>query len=221
MLLEIVLGILLGASCYFRDQKSNRRYIYHIPYEITMTYLGIWHGNIEEYKDDHGGASPPWYYTPLFMADAAYFMVKGAKALISKRLSKQIDTPSPFKQVVTQLDKDTARISYEWKGSVYHIIKQVKHHHICEFVSAHGKRNVGLVTGVLNEVDEKVVEEEEDVTEEIKQYLGPHEDWHDVHLTAGRIGYTTLKISKLDSETFDVVERTFGEHDQLIAIKDL
>ena len=201
-------------SCIAREKKTKRRYIYHIPYELTMTYLGIWDSYVEDYRDFHNKQLPPWWYHPYYIVGSACWMVWCAPSILKKKFELSIETTNPHRQVVTQHDPESIRITYEYQNKIYHIVKRTNAIGISELCSIQGIPKIGCVVGIPSA-------EYKDVTEELKPYLGPDEDWHTLELTAGRLGYKALKITKVDSDTFDLIERTFEENDPLVAIRDL
>jgi hypothetical protein len=215
--MDVTNTILLGGfflwSCIAKDKKSQRRYIHHLPYEIIMTYLGIWDGYVEDYRDFHNKQYPPWWYHPYYIIGSALWMFWCAPSIIKKKLELTFSSSSPHRQVVTQHDSESIKITYEFQNKIYHIVKRTNTIGISELCSIHGIPKIGCVKGIDLTY--------QDVTEEVKPYLGPDEDWHTLELTAGRLGYKALKITKVDSETFDLIERTFEENDPLVAISDL
>ena len=161
----------------------------------------------EQYKSTHG-CLPSWYMIPTVFARGAWFALSVAYQVGKSK----VKTDSIYKQVVTPLDKHTAKITYEWNGKMYHIIQLVKSHHQVRFLSAEGVRHhVGTVVSVT---EDKM----EDVSEEIQQYLGPSEDWHEVELTPSKIGFKVIKITKLDPDTFDDETKTYETNDRLEAL---
>jgi len=178
------------------------RPIWNVTKRICQVYKDIYDSYIEEYKSDNHVKEVPTQYYFYFLFSSAVYMARSAKALTMKKLERT----SPFKKVVEHLDKHTAKISYEWRGHIYTIVKYFKPVEMHCLLEAHGIK-AGCVEAVYK-----------DVTVEIKKYLGPCEDWHEVELTAGRLGYKSLKISKLNSDTFDTVERTFGQNEVLLPL---
>lgn len=90
-------------------------------------------------------------------------------------------------------DKNTVQVSYALGSRLYHI--RIKH-----------KRTPSMVT--------RVTEEERDITDKIRSYLGPNEDWHGHTYTPCDLGCKTIRFEFMDDTYQDF------DPDEIIQIWD-
>ena len=59
-------------------------------------------------------------------------------------------------------------------------------------------------------------EEGHDLTERMTQFLGPNQDFHKIEISPLMIGYPSIRLYFIDTQTLDVISRTFHQHEPMV-----
>jgi Family of unknown function (DUF5772) len=63
--------------------------------------------------------------------------------------------------------------------------------------------------------------ETKNITELVKQWLGPNQDFYDKVVTPNLLGVSALKVYFVDIESFDTIERIFIEHEGIVLLPEI
>lgn len=63
--------------------------------------------------------------------------------------------------------------------------------------------------------------ETKNITELVKQWLGPNQDFYDKVVTPKLLGFSSIKVCFVDLESFDTIERVFTENDSIVLIPEM
>lgn len=84
---------------------------------------------------------------------------------------------------------------YEYNNHTYKIPIKIERNKLMRFVKAYTVNDRG--------------EDEVCITDIIRDWLGPNEDFHQTAVTPNLLGYVSIRLYSLDLETFDTIDRIF------------
>lgn len=70
-------------------------------------------------------------------------------------------------------------------------------------------KNIHLTSKLIEAFDDN----NQDITELIKLYAGPFEDFHNMKITPKMLNLKKIKLRILDEDIFEIIEKQFDEHD--------
>jgi len=139
------------------------------------------------------------------------------------RTRKQSSSSSVYAQVVSIIDNQHIKITYEYKGNMYHMIQRVHSHPtLTQFMHAHGCKLKPSASDSTDMTRVGTVNEEWlDISSEIRGHVGPLEDWHNVTITPTLLGYSAIRIARFDPDTLDIVEKTYSAQEVMQSIQNM
>ena len=189
------------------------KYAIKKPYALVMTYLGVFDSFVDDYKLANNNQLPPWYYYIWFTMTSFVYMLVSAKVVINNKLREHYRDKS-LVEAIKQIDRNTIQLNYEWNKKHYSILMNVHTMQATEFIKA-------TTTITSSNEDGSATTEVKDVSEAIKPFLGPNEDWHQMKYTPSTLGYNNLTMVKLDVETFDMVINDYNSEQVIPSIKNM
>ena len=161
-----------------------------IPYELALTYVSIVESYADEWKIDHRGAEAGWYWYPWFCVASVYYIALRMVGYMYER-AKEHFRDKTLRDAVKRVNENTIELTYEWKKQTYVIRLGIDKMQMRQF-----KRAVAIV-------QHKDVETEVDVSEPIRELLGPLENWHHHSYTVEMFGWKKLVLHMFNTEEFE------------------
>jgi len=83
------------------------------------------------------------------------------------------------------------------------------------------KTSTFLKASEVIQIGSNEYKETQNLTDLVKRWLGPNQDFYDKVITPDLLGVEALKVSFVDTESFDIVERIFTRHEPIVLSPEL
>jgi hypothetical protein len=172
--------------------------------DLCFTYQGVLDSYVDEYKMHHDNQLPEWYWYPYFYVASVWYMLYSSKTIINSKL-REIYRDKTLQQAVKPISKTKFQLTYELNKQIYMLHLPSNLLQMRQFVKAIAHED----------------QDSKDVSDHVRQFLGPNEDWHCLEYTPSTLGYTHLEIHKMNFETFEVDSVVVKGDEKLKPIKHL
>jgi len=174
-----------------------------LPYELWLTYQGVFEGYIADHKVYYDCEAPPYWY-PYYAVASVGYMFRSSATLFDDKLREHYRDKT-LKDVVSYVDRHHIDITYEFHKRMYTIRSEIDRMASTVVVNACTTNDSG---------------DEIDVSQHIKRYLGPLEDWHQAKIKPEDLGYSNLTIKAIDQDTLDLVICQFKASDVMPSFRN-
>lgn len=168
--------------------------------QLHLTFFGILDGYVEDYQREHKDKQPSKLLYIKFMFLTWLFMCQQAIQVIQHLIQEHV-RDKRLVDAVVRVSNKLIDISYEYRHTMYTIRADVSTFYNKRFVKA-------------NTIDKDG--QDVDVSDKVRAYLGPLEDWHKRMYTCKDLGFNSLVIFKMDTDTCESISVKFEADDILV-----